>query len=402
MASVGDKRALLYAETDTAELETRLSERPPVVIVTPLDRLLSIVRDNEVREIEETIKRRKRKRELFSEIMQDVVLSDKITDALEGRRDAKLRRVTSAASSVHAAMDVDKALASSGAATVVLRDVMLYHDGDTARHPNSTPLDEYCTNCKTTMARSTMSTLRCKKCGLLRAFVDSTTAASASTGAYSKHNTDENSMPKACLHYLTFLAAIQVKTTKRFDADYMRRLAYYVYVQGCRNREDITKELTNHAQRFEGDATKHNYSILYKQLLRGRIYRFPPELTLKLLLLFRKLWPEFLVKKNELRKDRSNMQAFKYVTRCFLRMLGYPVYLRCIEPFRMKETQLMHSSFARAIWKELGWVWEDGRVTEEWISDAMIDQYERLQVVKQREKLAKKLHEEEILKLRCA
>ena len=393
MATIATKRALLITGTETASVERRKAARPRIPDGTPIALRRRLIRANQDRDDDEIIERRKRKRSLFHEVVADVEAAERMNRALCARREAKRARMADAAAMVRAVIDVDRARATlsadEGVAGVMLRDVLLYHDGDTARQPNSTPLDEHCTNCATKMLRNASSMLRCPACGFQRAFVDSSISASAASGAYSKRRSEENDMPKACLHYLTFLAAVQVKTTKVFESAYMLKLAKFVYVQGCRDPEDITKEHTNHAQRFDGGETKHNYSILYKQLLRGRVYKFPPELTLKLLLLFRKLWPEFLVNKDKLRQNRTNMQAFKFITRCFLRMLGYPVYLRCIEPFRMKDTQLMHSSFARKQWKRLGWKWEDGRITEEWISDAMIDQYEKLQEIKLREKQAK-------------
>ena len=271
---------------------------------------------------------------------------------------------------------------------MTIRDLLPYQGAAAS----SVPLNDRCVNCATTMRRDTLSKLVCPKCKFTKCYIDASNPSSATTGSFVRRgraSDDDAGTPKQLLHFLTFLAASQGKTTRVFDRELWDRLCFFLYVQGCRKPEDITKDLVNKAQRFNGGSTEHTRSILYTVLLKGHAVRYPIDVIYKVKLMFRTLWPAYFVNKELLYKDRSNTQAYKFIGRLCFRQLGMPFLSDTIEPFKMIETILMHSSFTRTIYrKDLRWKWEDGRTTEEGVSDAMIDRYEKNRAEKERQKHA--------------
>ena len=263
---------------------------------------------------------------------------------------------------------------------IVMHDLTLVREGGTLHCPRGVPHDDICSNCNGLMHRDiNMSYLVCSQCHHMKLYVDTSVATSSSDAAVLDRR--RNKAPKWILHYVTFLNATQSKTTKKFSPEFMHKVCYYCYVEGARSGEDITKKMVNRAQRYNGGTTIHTKSILLTALLRGHPMTMPPELIMSLQLLFRKVWPLFLVLKKDLDATRSNAQAYKYLTRVFLRFLGYDVFLPLIETFSMMETKVKHSSYMRKMCHKLGWVWVDGQITEPEISDKMIDDYEKQTVI---------------------
>jgi len=261
---------------------------------------------------------------------------------------------------------------------VMEHDLTLVNDGGKLHRPRGVPHDDTCSNCNGLMHRDVfMSYLVCSKCRHMKLYVDTSIATSASGAAILDRRRHKH--PKWLLHYVTFLNAAQSKTTKKFTLKFMNNLCLFCYIEGARSSADINKKLVNRAQRYNGGSTIHTKSILLTALLRGHPMTMPPHLISGLQLLFRKVWPLFLVMKKDLDPMRSNGQAFKFLTRVFLRFLGYDVYLPLIETFSMTETKLKHSSYMRRLCRELGWVWVDGRISEPDITDKMIDDYESSQ-----------------------
>lgn len=385
MDVVGEKRALLHKATDPTALDAqvrRLEAQLCEGAVGFKARRENLRLKADLADARRELRRRHRKRYIFEELANDIETAADMARALEERSAAKRRRLNHAAT---IASEAESASAATAAATadVTLRDAILFDDGSgVVRPPESAPMDQRCINCDTEMERGTNSHLCCPKCGFQRWYADSTTTAGAAAGALSRRRTEgDGATPKAVLHFLCFLAATQGRTTKSFSKELLRKLCFYAYVEGARTPGQVTKDIVNRAQRYEGGSTQHTRSILYTVLLRGNAFRFPPEVLHKLVLLFRKMWPVFLVNKSLMRTDRRNTQAFKYLTRLFFKLLGLDVYLDSVEPFRMIETRLMHSSFARQLFHRLGWVWTEN-LCDEGISNAMLDRYDRAQALR--------------------
>lgn len=362
-----ERRKAILDATDTTPLEAKektILDAKKSLGSSLIDVFRRRVYETNLKEISVEKERRKRKRAIFHELIADAHDSEEQRRAIEARRAAKRAK---AAAEVVIMPETD----------LTLRDVLAF---DTFQ-PSSTPINDRCVNCDTVMRRNAISQLVCPKCHFVKTYVDASNPSSASAGAYARKGTttgDDASVPKQLLHFLTFLSACQGKTTREFDPELIDRLCKYAYVQGCRRPEDITKDIVNRAQRFEGGSTEHTRSILYTVILRGHAVRYPAEILHKMKLMFLKMWPAYFVNKELLYKDRSNTQAYKFIARLDFRMLGVPFLLSTVEPFKMVGTKLMHSSFTRMIFeKDLQWKWEDGRVTEEDISDAMIDRYEK-------------------------
>lgn len=370
---LAEKRAEILHATDTAHLDVAaevIAEEERALGEGPLARRRRLMFRADRRDIDHERTRSARKRRIFHELLADAEDAEDQRRAIESRRAFKRAKAAE-----HVVMPEVE---------LTVRDVLPFQGASAS----ATPLNDRCVNCEATMRRSTLSQLVCPGCGFTKCYIDSSNPSSGSVGSFVRRgraSDDDAGTPKQLLHFLTFLAASQGKTTRVFDRALWDRLCFYLYVQGCRKPEDITKDLVNKAQRFDGGATEHTRSILYTVQLKGHAVRYPADVIHKVTLMFRKLWPAYFVNKELLYRDRSNTQAYKFIGRMCFRHLGLPFLSDTIEPFKMEETILMHSLFTRTIFrKDLRWKWEDGRVTEEGITDAMIDRYEKAKAEKAR------------------
>jgi hypothetical protein len=361
---LSEKHISFLAATDCTSLnekERNIKETLDTLGTSPIHLFRRKILEIDLKDVDRERKRYQRKRALFHELTADA-------------EDAEIQRQAVEQRSIKRAKTTSEVVISEEDLTI--RDIVMFDSAQTS----STPINDKCVNCETAMRRDTISQLVCPKCGFIKCNIDASNPSSASAGSYARKEgaSGENlSVPKQLLHFLTFLAACQGKTTREFDTSLIDRLCKYAYVQGCRKPEDITKDIINRAQRYEGGSTEHTRSILYRVILRGHSIRYPADILHKMQLMFRKLWPAYFVNKELLYKDRSNTQAYKFIARMNFRMLGVPFLLDTVEPFKMSDTKLMHSAFTRTIFKkDLLWKWEDGRITEEGITDTMIDRYE--------------------------
>lgn len=256
-------------------------------------------------------------------------------------------------------------------ANLVLGDVMLIYDGDRLQDARA-QVDDVCSNCHTLMERNLqLSYLICPnlECQYMRWYMDTSTY-SSSTYNVTRMDLPKNA-PKCVTHYATFLNTCQGKTTKKFAHEYLMKICFYCYVVGARKPEDITKEMINRAQKYTG-ITEYNISTILKTLLRGNSLRLPPDIIKKMQLLFKAVWPVFASMKMDLDTARTNMINFNFVSRVFCRLLGYDVFLPLFDKFRMPKNEIKHSAFMREMFAELGWVWENLKLTD--IPDSVLDE----------------------------
>ena len=68
------------------------------------------------------------------------------------------------------------------------------------------------------------------------------------------------------------------------------------------------------------------------------------------------------------------MINFNFVSRVLCRLLGYDVFLPLFDKFRMPCNEIKHSAFMRHMFRELGWIWEDRKLTD--VPDSVLDEYE--------------------------
>lgn len=327
-----------------------------------LRRRNALTRDNE--RMQREIQRRQRKRSLFEILSTDVQEAAQITDARQKHRKIeciapkdKVKREKDLKEEMHA----------------ILEDIILIDDGQSLQDARA-QVDDVCTNCGTLMERNLqLSYLVCPnlECGMCRWYLDTSTYQSST---YSVRSENLKTAPKCVTHYSTFLNVSMGKSTKRFSRDYLMRIAHYCYVEGCRKKEDITKEVVNKAQKYLGP-TEYNLSTLLKTQLRGDCLRLPPEIIKRLQLLFKALWPVFASLKASLDSDRSNMINFNYMSRVLCRLLGYDIFLPLFDKFRMQRNEVRHSAFMRLMFRKLDWHWEDGRITD--IPDSVLDEFEK-------------------------
>jgi hypothetical protein len=309
------------------------------------------------------IQRAQQKQTLFNEIAVDV------QDALN----IALRMPTAPARETEPAPEKTTADTYVADTQLLLEDVMLIDDGERLQDARA-QVDDICINCGTLMERNLqLSYLVCPNvdCQHMRWYMDTSTYNSA---AYATRMEIAKNAPKCVTHYSTFLNTCQGKTTKKFPREYLFKICFYCYVEGARSPLDITKELINKAQKYLG-ATEYNISTILKTQLRGNSLRLPPDVIKKLQLLFKALWPVFAQMKNELDPKRANMINFNFVSRVLCRLLGYDVFLPLFDKFRMPCNEIKHSAFMRHMFRELGWVWEDRKLTD--IPDAILDEFEQ-------------------------
>ena len=317
------------------------------------------------------IRRRRQKRALYNVLVTDVQEAQHIANAGR-RRQHKLTTRSSAGRAVPKCPGPESTTYVDDA-VLLLEDVTLLYDGHRLQDITSR-MDDICTNCGSNMERNVqLSYLVCPRleCGHMRWYMDTSTYNSAT---YITRSEVSKNAPKCVTHYSTFLNTSQGKTTKRFSRDYLMKICYYCYVEGARDRQDISKEIINKAQKYIGQ-TEYNISTILKTQLRGDCLRLPPEVVKKLQLLFKAMWPVFASMKTELDTERANMINFNFVSRVLCRLLGYDVFLPLFDRFRMSRNEVRHSAFMRQMFAQLGWFWEDGKLTD--ISDALLDDYER-------------------------
>jgi hypothetical protein len=354
------------------ELEYRLEQNKAVMDECSnrrdLRRRNALQRDSET--LRREINRRNRKGQLFD------VLANDVHEALQI---ATINSYTTPAASLSYRVIEDEAKPKSKAdqfvddANLLLEDVMLIDDGDRLQDARA-QVDDICINCGTLMERNLqLSYLVCPnlECQHMRWYMDTSTF---SNTAYTTRIDISKNAPKCVTHYSTFLNTCQGKTTKKFPRDYLMKICFYCYVEGARSCDDITKELINKAQKYLG-VTEYNISTILKTQLRGSSLRLPPEVIKKLQLLFKALWPVFAQMKGDLDPKRANMINFNFVSRVLCRLLGYDIFLPLFDKFRMPYNEIKHSAFMRQMFHELGWVWQDRKLTD--ISDAVLDEYER-------------------------
>lgn len=332
-----------------------------------LRRRNALERDSET--VRRDIQRRHRKAQLF-----DVLAND----AQEAMQIASINVYTAAPARSERMADEDakpktKADQFVEDTYLLLEDVMLIDDGDRLQDARA-QVDDICINCGTLMERNLqLSYLVCPNlnCQHMRWYMDTSTF---SNTTYSTRIDISKNAPKCVTHYSTFLNTCQGKTTKKFPREYLMKICFYCFIEGARSSDDITKELINKAQKYLG-ATEYNISTILKTQLRGSSLRLPPEVIKKLQLLFKALWPVFAQMKGDLDPKRANMINFNFVSRVLCRLLGYDIFLPLFDKFRMPFNEIKHSAFMRQMFTELGWVWQDRKLTD--IPDAVLDDYER-------------------------
>jgi hypothetical protein len=365
-----ERFAQLYS---TDELERRVedneSELDNCSHRRNLRRRNALERDTEM--IRRDIQRRHRKAQLF-----DVLAND----AQEALQIASINVYTAPATLRNDRMVADEDAKPKTKAEqfvedthLLLEDVMLIDDGDRLQDARA-QVDDICINCGTLMERNLqLSYLVCPNlnCQHMRWYMDTSTF---SNTTYSTRIDISKNAPKCVTHYSTFLNTCQGKTTKKFPREYLMKICFYCFIEGARSSDDITKELINKAQKYLG-ATEYNISTILKTQLRGSSLRLPPEVIKKLQLLFKALWPVFAQMKGDLDPKRANMINFNFVSRVLCRLLGYDIFLPLFDKFRMPFNEIKHSAFMRQMFTELGWVWQDRKLTD--IPDAVLDDYER-------------------------
>lgn len=328
-----------------------------------LRRRNALTRDNE--QGQRLIARRQRKRTLFDMLATDVQEAVEITQARH--------KHSKDAEPAHSKNKKKRDEELRDETTALLEDVILIDDGTSLQDARA-QVDDVCSNCGALMERNLqLSFLICPnlECGMQKWYLDTSTFQSSS---YSVRTENMKSAPKCVTHYSTFLNVSQGKSSKRFSRDYLFRICFFCYVEGCRRSEDVTKELINRAQKHIG-VTEYNLSTLLKTQLRGDCLRLPPEIIKRMQLLFKALWPVFASLKQDLDSTRSNMINFNFVSRVLCRLLGYDIFLPLFDSFRMERNEIKHSAFMRKLFRELGWHWEDGRITD--VADAVLDEFER-------------------------
>lgn len=372
-AALEERRARFLEINDTDAIALRI-QRNRAAVSGPLStvalRKMNATR-RKIERDEREIRRRHRKRQLFDEIE---------TDIREAQQIARQHRRTAAAPAPEAAGEAAAKAPRLSAwdredvddAVVLLEDVMLIDDGERVQDAR-TQVDDVCCNCGTQMERNLrLSFLVCPNldCGYMRWYID-TSAYNA--GAYTVRSEIAKNNPKAVTHFSTFLNTAQGKTTKKFPKEYLMRVCFYCYVEGCRTPADINKDVINKAQRYFGD-TDYALSVILKTQLRGNGLLIPPEITKRMQLLFKAIYPVFETLKHELHGTRRNMINFNFISRILCRLLGYDVFLPLFDQLRMQRNRVRHSAFVRRMFQPLGWHWEDGRLTE--IPDAVLDEFD--------------------------
>lgn len=328
-----------------------------------LRRRNALARDIENLRVE--ISRSQHKHTLFNEIAEDVQDALNIALRMPARVEEPSRHSLPAPRPAAETYVAD--------AQLLLEDVMLIDDGERLQDARA-QVDDICINCGTLMERNLqLSYLVCPniECQHMRWYMDTSTYNST---AYATRMEMVKNAPKCVTHYSTFLNTCQGKTTKKFPREYLFRICFYCYVEGARSPLEITKEMINKAQKYIG-ATEYNISTILKTQLRGNSLRLPPDVIKKLQLLFKALWPVFAQMKNELDPKRANMINFNFVSRVLCRLLGYDVFLPLFDKFRMPCNEIKHSAFMRHMFRELGWVWEDRKLTD--VPDSVLDEFEQ-------------------------
>lgn len=324
----------------------------------------------EIERITNDIKRAKKKKNLFD------VLSSDVNDALQYSRAHRNRRILERVNA-HENISMNEVVQEINNEDIedvqmLFEDVMLIHDGERLQDAR-TRVDDVCVNCGSSMERNlSLSFLICPNldCGHMRWYIDTSTYSSTTCMG----RVDQKTTPKQNInHYPTFLNTAQGKTSKKFPKEFLMKICYYCYVEGARKPSDITKKMINKAQKYIG-TTEYNITIILKTLLKGEHIRLPAEVVKKMQLLFRALFPVFETMKSDLNPNRSNMVNFGFVSRVLCRLLGYDVFLPLFDPLDMKINEIRHSAFMRRMFHHLGWIWEDGRLTD--VPDRYLDEYE--------------------------
>lgn len=368
--AVDDQRQKFYRRHDLSSLEARLANltvlHSECTNRRDLRKRNSLARD--IDNLKADIARAQQKKTLFNDIASDV--NDALNIALRMPPSRPTVSIAPPVSTVPDPVPVEAFVADTN---LLLEDVMLIDDGERLQDARA-QVDDICLNCGTLMERNLqLSYLVCPnvECQHMRWYMDTSTYNST---AYTTRMDMVKNAPKCVTHYSTFLNTCQGKTTKKFPREYLFKICFYCYVEGARSPLEITKEMINKAQKYLG-ATEYNISTILKTQLRGNSLRLPPDVIKKLQLLFKALWPVFAQMKNELDPKRANMINFNFVSRVLCRLLGYDVFLPLFDKFRMPCNEIKHSAFMRHMFRELGWIWEDRKLTD--VPDAVLDEFEQ-------------------------
>lgn len=333
------------------------------------DRYALRVLDTSIADVEAELLRVRGEYSLFNKLLEDVCEAARINDIVEERRQRKRQRRE------YYHNPGRKTKKQRFLADTILRDAVLYHDGSALHSTRHTLLSDTC-SCGAFMERNVyQSYLVCPDCKHMRWFVDTSMAA---TGNRHKRHDTVRHPPKCQMHFGNYVNMCQGKSAKiPFPKEYEDRMSRELYVySGVRDRRQITKEMIHAAQSALSPKGRPDYtsSMLLLVIFRGNVLRFPPQLERYTMYLFSQFWPKFVMYKRILEMSRTNLSAFKFIMRLFLKYLGHDVYLPCIEGFKMRESRVKHAFFARMLCRVLGLVWEDRRIVD--ISDEDLDWYE--------------------------
>lgn len=374
-ATLASMQERFLSNNDTAPLEQAIQQNMECINACSnrrdLRRRNALTRSNE--QTHREIQRRQRKRQLFDTLATDVREAVQIAEA-RARHRHRPSLQHQAGSSQRELEKSSKATADkfAEATRILMKDIILIDNGEGLQDARA-QVDDICCNCGRLMERNLqLSYLVCPnlECGHMRWYMDTSTYSSSSYS--SRYESIVKNAPKST-HYGTFLNAAQGKTTKQFPREFLMKICFYCFVEGARHRDDITKEMINKAQKYLG-VTEYNISTILKTQLRGDYLRLPPEIVKKLQLLFKAMWPVFADLKRGLDTHRSNMINFNFVSRVLCRLLGYDVFLPLFDPFRMPPNEIKHSAFMRQMFRKLGWVWEDGRLSD--VPDSVLDEFD--------------------------
>jgi len=260
------------------------------------------------------------------------------------------------------------------AAREVLGDVLMV-DADTGDLKDTlVDIDDLC-ECGSAMRRNmSLSVLVCSNPDCRRVKTYSDVSGGGANVTFS-HKTDSNSQPqRKCLtHYVAYLKTIQGKVARRYDKDFLYQLSRYLYIEGCTSGADVNKKKVNLAQAYIGEPDYTNTPVMIVQLAGG-IRKMPVELENMLICMLEYMLPVFERRKADLKPGRNNMVNFAYITHKNLKLLGYDIYLHACNPFDMPSNNIRHGAFLRSMYPELGWIWEDGTISDR--SDKELDAFE--------------------------